>query len=164
MRLIFAALLLFPTIIWACSIPPQTLYQSNEQLVRSTPVITLAKVENREGDGKYNQYEFTFKSTLSLKGKAPDTFILIGYEASNVSEAPADFGDHKKPEFWAFDSGNTIQPGDCTAYGLFSVGQEYLIFLRPKSHYRSYENIKQNDDLWLEVVQLLIEYEKRQPY
>jgi len=95
-----------------------------------------------------------------LKGIDPKVFKLEGYASDRV-KSPGDFSAHQSAEFWALDAGNTIQPGDCVAYGLYELGQEYLVFLRKDSHIRAYENVKTETDLWLRVVKALVEHQAR---
>ena len=152
----------FPALAWACSVPPRTLSDSNEELVRSTRVVVLAKAVSTGGVGPGGFSTFQFEPVRALKGDPPKAFELRGYDSERV-KGPADFASHTDPAFWAYDSGNTIQPGDCIAHGVFQVGETYLIFLREASHYRAYENVRSDGDLWLRVVQLLIDSEKAHP-
>lgn len=152
------AALAFPILTWACTIPPRTLSESNLELVQTTNVITLAKVVGSKSTGPGHFYKFTFETVRALKGTPPRTFELVGYDQSQA-KGPGDFSGHNAPEFWAFDSGNTIQPGDCVAHGIFQSGETYLIFLRKASHYRAYENVRSETDLWLRTVQVLIHAE-----
>jgi hypothetical protein len=144
----------------ACTIRPSALYEGNEDLVRRTPAIVMArvtKIGTTPGDGRGGRgaVDVTFETVSILKGQDPRRFTLKGY-LSNRVEGHGDFAAHGAPEFWAYDVGNTIQPGDCVAYGMFELGQQYLIFLRNDSHVRAYENIRVENDLWLRVVRLLI--------
>ena len=143
----------------ACSVPPRSLFHSNLKLVNSTPVIVLAKAVAASESSSASHYEFRLETIRSLKGQAPKTFSVTGYAAGSMQNSLDDFNGHKQPQFWAFDAGNTIQRGDCVARGIFQVGENYLVFLRKASHTRSYENIRVSDDLWLQVVELLIAHE-----
>lgn len=156
-QLILMTLFFIPASSWACSSPPESLYQTDQKLVKTTPSIVVAEAVSIEGKGEFQKFEFTFKTSRVLKGNPPQSFKIKGYNADLVPNTPSNFDDHQLPAFWALGIGNTIQPGDCTAYGIFSIGQKYLIFLRQTSHIRSYENIQNNDDLWLKVVELLID-------
>ena len=139
----------------SCTILPAHLNDRPADLVDSTPAIVLARAVSFTDPDGGSLATFTFEAVRTLKGNPPKSFRLDGYHAKKVG-SPGDFQQHKDPKFWAFEAGNSIQPGNCQAHGLFEVGQTYLIFLRRDSHYRAYENIRSPEDLWLKVVETLI--------
>ena len=141
----------------ACSIPPDHLYENNEILVRSTPTIVLATPENYQDHPEFHVPVFTFTTNRVLKGTAPQTFELPGYIASNIEQYPKDHDGHLDPAFWAYDAATSIQPGDCIAYGIFQLGEQYLIFLRTESHRRAFEMVRSDQDLWYKAVMRLIQ-------
>jgi len=140
----------------ACLIRPHYLYASNQELVRHTPEL-LSRVSQALTQTPRIARSLTslFETVSVVKGHDPKRFTLLGFVSNRVG-GPGDFDAHKAPEFWAFDVGNTIQPGDCRAYGMYALGQQYLIFLRKDSHVRAYENVKTEQDLWLRVVKVLV--------
>src|SRR5215469_5201837 len=140
----------------ACLIRPHYLYASNQELVRHTPRILIARVTSINANAKDREIvDASFETVSVVKGRDPKRFTLLGFVSNRVG-GPGDFDAHKAPEFWAFDVGNTIQPGDGRAYGMYALGQQYLIFLRKDSHVRAYENVKTEQDLWLRVVKVLV--------
>jgi len=123
----------------ACVIAPNTMWDSNWELVQSSRHIALAKVVGFEQKEKgWVHGEFQFKTTKVLKGKPPSTFTLDGFSYGEIEEAPADFDKHHDPRFWAYNAGNSVLPGDCSAYGIFYKGGEYLIVFREASHPRAF--------------------------
>jgi hypothetical protein len=153
---------------FACVAPRPGMYDRNKELVESSEYIVVAKaikvsVPTQSQATRWPVAEFSFEAVRILKGNPPPRFFLVGMDARKVKGIPKDFNGHRNPDFWAFDGGNTIQPGDCVSYGLFEVGQTYLVFQRKQSHSRSYENIRTKDDLWLAVVDLLVKEQKKEP-
>ncbi|MEW5250574.1 hypothetical protein [Microbulbifer discodermiae] len=156
-RALFFISLLAPATVWACFAPPAYLMESDARLVANTPIIVLATAMNEIPTKEDRLPSFEFQVKEILKGNPPENFTLNGYSAKEQENGPGDFQNHLMPHFWAFNTGNSIQPGDCEAYGLFEVGQEYLIFLRRNSHPRAYEKISTKKDLWYKVIKLLTE-------
>ena len=99
----------------ACLIRPHYLYASNQELVRHTPRILIARVTSINANAKDREIvDASFETVSVVKGRDPKRFTLLGFVSNRVG-GPGDFDAHKAPEFWAFDVGNTIQPGDCRA-------------------------------------------------
>jgi hypothetical protein len=113
-------------------------------------------------------------SRFSLRAIAPE-YSRVGFETRRYfafpwmssselpppdDESPGNFSGHRDPGFWR-DFGwnslrNTYFEGDCRFYGMFKVGEQYLVFLDGPSYPRSYENVKSEDDLWyLTVVDVI---------
>ena len=141
--------------------PPNSLFESDLQLVSSTDAIVLARVIGLESAIYQPQFKrrkavFHFETAEVIKGQPPSLFDLDGFVVADGVDASNDFNGHLNPEFWADHSANSIMPGDCKAYGIFSAGETYLIFLRQQPHVRSFENVRSQDDLWLRVVKLLV--------
>ena len=156
-RALIVLLVILPSISLACTVPPRYLLLTNSELVRNSTSIVLAKaVERGNSENEYIPPEFTFSVEKTIKGKSTKTIKLNGFEANKMGGNPSDFQGHLMPEFWAFDAGNSIQPGDCSAYGLFELGKSYLLILTKESHPRAYEEIKSEDDLWFKTVQVLV--------
>ena len=153
--IIVSILLLLSNQALACSAPPITLMQSDDELVKRTPIIVLATV-TKQTTNKHNS-KFTFRSIKNIKGIAPTSFILDGYEPSenNDRQPSDDFKSHTtKP--WQEGFTNSVMPGDCEAYGYFEKGKTYLIFIVKPTHVRAYEQILSDNDLWLKKVQSLV--------
>lgn len=149
--------LFLPGVAWSCYVPPQHLLDDPADLVARTDSIVLARATAESGHEGDTRSRFSFELIRVLKGEAPEDFILSGFSASEMEHPPGDFHGHRNPEFWVSKIGNSIQPGDCVAYGIFEVGRTYLVFLGNLSHYQAYENIQSDDDLWLEFVEATIE-------
>ena len=146
--------------VYSCVVAPDSMWDSNQELVNSTPHIALARVTDfQPGKTGWVHGKFEFEVIENLKGNPPTTFSLDGYQYGKIEVAPGDFKEHKDPAFWAYDAGNSILPGDCSAYGIFYKGGQYLIFFRDESHPRAFEEIASAKDLWLSVVNLLIQDE-----
>ncbi len=144
----------------ACVVPPTTLLSSDRELISRSPNIALAEISKHESDNSKYIDTFSFTTVKVIRGEVPKTFNLKGYLASE-EENFGDFSKHQQPVFWAFSAGNSVMPGDCSAYGIYEVGKTYLIFFNELSHIRSFEEIKSKDDLWLNVVKLLIKEDDR---
>lgn len=144
----------------ACTIPPETLMQSYEALISRSPNIVLAKVIQQDATQTAKFFKFTFETLEHIQGSAPPVFELTGYSAMEKGQVVGNFSGHREPVFWAFATGNSSMPGDCNAYGHFSVGKTYLIFYGGPSHTKSFEEIASQDDIWLNVVKLLANTEE----
>jgi len=159
LKIIFTTLLIFiSSNSLACFVPPFTLLSSDRELVARSPNIALAKVIKQKKSNYF--YDFTFVKVESIRGEVPKKFTLKGYSTKS-EENLGDFSKHQDPIFWAFASGNSVLPGDCRAYGIFEVSKTYLIFFNETSHVRSFEEIQSKDDIWLNVVKLLVKQDDR---
>ena len=159
--LVVIATLLLPAGSWACSYMPPSLFESDEILVDGADAIVMARVVGFEPEvhrpaSQPRMAVFHFESVQVLKGEPPPRFDLQGFLATEGRDHRGDFEAHSMPEFWARHAANSGMPGDCNAYGMFSEGETYLIFLRKHSHLRAFENIRSEEDLWLKVVRLLV--------
>jgi hypothetical protein len=146
---------------FACSAPYAELFVPDWKIVSKAEGVVLARVVGFEPAVHKPRSErrdaiFHFQTTETLKGQAPQQFDLSGYSALERKDVPGDFDGHRMPKFWADNSSNSVSPGDCESYGIFAVGETYLIFLMKGTHRRGYENIRSEDDLWLQVVRLLV--------
>ena len=156
--LVFAA----PTVANACFAPPPYLSESHHELVLKSQAIVLAKAVKTENDSISGYADFIFEPVEVLKGDPPSRIELHGlkagpYVAEEWNIDGGDYEGHRSPEFWAWSLGNGAMDTACHVSGVFEVGQTYLIFLRDKPHFRAYENIRREDDLWLAVVRLVAE-------
>ena len=41
-------------------------------------------------------------------------------------------------------------------YGIFHLGETYLLFLREQGHIMGFENVRSSEDLWLKVVEQIV--------
>ncbi len=158
--IVFLALI-GPVPTLACSAPYAALFVPDWKAVASAEGIVLAKVVGSEPAiyqprSERREAVFHFETIEVIKAPGPQRFDLSGYEAAKRKKVVGDLDGHRSPEFWADNASNTVSPGDCESYGVFAVGETYLIFLMKGSHRRGYENIRSEDDLWLNVVKLLV--------
>lgn len=156
------AIFLLPAGSWACSVPPNSLFESDDALVQSADAVVLARVVGWDPAVTSPLAErrlalIHFEVEESLKGKAPQRFDLEGFATQETKDPKRDFDGHSMPEFWAGYDTNSVMPGDCKAYGVFESGGLYLIFLRQATHVRGFENVRSDQDLWLRVVRLLVQ-------
>jgi len=151
-----------PLMSSACTIPPPHLSEPHTELVLSAKAIVLAKVVGIKDEESGDSATFIFEPVETLKGVSPANFELYGFKASGATASESgmggeDFEGHSSPLFWAWGLGNSVMLSTCSAYGVFEVGESYLVFLRDNPHLRAYENIREEDDLWLAVIRLVAE-------
>lgn len=146
-RVLLAGLFLMATPALACTAMPNHWRDDPQTMVARTPTIVLAKVTSvrEEGGSSTAQLE----RVRAVRGKPERTFSLEGWVDKKTR---GDFSRHRDPKFWALEVGNTVWPGDCRAYGVFRVGEMYLVFLDGPNYPRSFENIRSRDDLWYRTV------------
>ena len=146
----------------ACFIPPHYLSDHHTELVDTTGTIVLARAieKTRDGTGAV----FVFQTLEILKGQALPQFELYGFEADGwlareieYANRSPDFDGHRSAEFWAWSAGNSTMLTSCFLAGFFELGETYLLFLRDDPHRRAYENIRGDDDLWLQVIRRVVE-------
>ena len=151
-------LLLLSNIAYPCSAAPEGLVEEPRALVNNTSTIVLAKAISFEpvNGGYPNEATVTFEPIRFLKRRHRGEIQVVGQIVTGYHPDPNDFDGHRDPNFWAFSEGNSGTPGDCQAYGVFHIGETHLLFLRPQSNYKSFENIQSPDDFWLQVVERII--------
>lgn len=157
--LLHIAAILIPTSGFTCSYFPEPL--RDKELVSGATSIVLAQVVSFEPAvsrpaSKRKMASFNFVVIETLKGETPTALSLNGFSDRERLDAPGDFTGHRSPAFWAMQSSNSVSPGDCDFYGIFRQQETYLIFIVPGGHPRAFENIRSGEDLWLNVVRLLI--------
>jgi len=157
---ILCLILAMPAFSWACTVPPPYLYVSHHDLVLTSEAIVLAKAVEVRTNTQSEYATFAFETVEVLKGSPPDTFELYGLKAGRYAESNygvdgGDFEGHRSPSFWAWNLGNSAMNTACSTHGVFATGQRYLIFMRDKPHFRAYENIREENDLWLDVIRLV---------
>lgn len=146
-RVLAACLCLMTTPALACSSQPDHWRHDPQTMVARTRTIVLAKVTAMRAEGGWSTAQL--ERVKAVRGKPAGTFSLRG---RTDKRNPGDFSGHKDPRFWALEISNTVWPGDCGAYGVFSVGEMYLVFLDGPNYPRSFENIKSEDDLWYRTI------------
>ena len=146
---------LFKSVL-ACSVPPAGMYEDYHSLVQNTPGIVLAVVVSTgEEKGSFLPV-VTFEIARVLKGRVAEPIRLPGYVIEDPSIPADDYDSHHDPKFWAFTHGNSSTPGDCQMYGIFHLGETYLLFLREQGHIMGFENVRSSEDLWLKVVEQIV--------
>lgn len=146
----------FPANAVSCFAPPVEAVSSPYDLVNDAKYIVLARVESKLGGGAISA-EFLLETQEVLKGEAPRKFTFNGSEPGENLGRSADYDAHTDPEFWASLGGNSTITTFCVVMGIFEVGQSYLVIGTEYGHFKAYENIRSDDDLWLKVVRLLVE-------
>jgi hypothetical protein len=117
--------------------------------------IVLAEAKaNLSSDNR--RTEFLFETKEVLKGDAPESFKLEGFSRRDHVDILEDFDGHTDPQFWAYPYGNSIMTTFCSVMGVFEVGRTYLVIDTDMGHFKGYENIRSEDDLWLKVIRLLV--------
>ncbi len=146
----------------ACFMPPHYLSDHHTELVMTTETIVIARAVERTREG--NGAVFTFQTLEVLKGHALPQFELYGFESDGwlaremgYASRSTDFDGHRSAEFWAWSAGNSAMLTSCFLAGFFELGETYLLFLRDDPHRRAYENIREDDDLWLQVIRMVVE-------
>jgi hypothetical protein len=142
--LFFLCICLTETLL-ACFAPKQEQIVSTQDLVKRTKDIYLAEASGAESK------QTVFKVLKTLKGKQIDAFKL---ESSIImSENETDFHRHTDKSFWE-PSGGRVQIGaDCKLSMSFQKGKKYVIFYNKPYHFKSFELIESDNDIWLAFVQ-----------
>ena len=147
---------LYPAISNSCFAPPEEASSRPLNLVLGANYIVLAEAKERlSGDGGLPT-EFLFETKEVLKGEAPNLFKFHGFSRSENLGASEDFDAHTDPQFWAYSHGNSTITTWCGVFGIFEIGQTYLIINSDSGHFKGYENIRTDDDLWLKVIRVLV--------
>jgi hypothetical protein len=161
-KAIFAVLLLVVALpALACTAPPPDLTKHHRDLVADSSQIVLARALIPRFAG--GELLPAFRSVEVLKGDAASDFVLEsgrGLDASTgvtflFGTHDSDFNGHRDIAFW--DQGLTRQwnDTDCMMRPVFEPGETYLLFV-DHPHWRAYELIGGEDDLWLAAIRNLI--------
>jgi hypothetical protein len=145
----------------ACDGSPPELTKHHRDLVDDTTQIVLARA--RIPKFVAGELRPAFDSIEVLKGEVPEHFVLESRDGLDVSPWGAltfagedsDFDGHRHIAFW--DQGLTRQwnDTDCVMRPRFELGETYLLFI-DHPHWRAYELIRRDDDLWLKAVRSLV--------
>ncbi len=146
-----------PVAAAACEAPPPEHTLATEDLVARAETIVLARSvellgETPEDPGRLWGRTMRFETVEVLKGEAGAEFTA---PVGALAEDDHDFDGHRDPMFW---DGVTLNANDtdCEIYPVYKIGATYLVFLDVQ-HRRGYEQIARSDDLWLGLVQALID-------
>lgn len=135
----------------ACYVPPKEFYWDVKKITKKAENIFIGvPVEYLEPDESFTP-RVKFRVVDTLKGKNKEYFIIEGFKAEGEV---SDFSQHEEAEFWdeAF-AGNVVMPGDCGAYGRFTIGHKYLIFSgKYINHPKAQERIINEEDKWLKKI------------
>lgn len=143
----------------ACFAPPPEYTKHHADLVRDTPNIVLARVagpseEHQEVWGKREQLA-QFINLENIKGETPNDFTIEnGFFAPGQPVPAQDFDGHSQLGFWEKQLTRQWNMPDCAMRPVFLKDRTYLLFLGTP-HWRAYEEIVSDDDLWLRAVREL---------
>ena len=126
----------------ACSFPPREASVSPFELVLGATSIVLATAASKSETDGGERSDFVFESKEVLKGEVPKQFTYNGFVRTEDFGVAADYNAHTDPRFWAYSSGNSSITSWCGIFGVFEVGQTYLIIATEKGHFKAYENIR----------------------
>lgn len=178
MKLVFLPLIfLYASQAFACYGAPQHLVVPYKNLVSRTSRIALAKVvevhplrKERPNHPKFasnmvklpiyeNWVTYVFEVREVIKGDFEKTFEIDSKEVPEISDST--FDDHTDCSFW--QDGRSGNSGDCQLYPLFNLGSEYLVFLDPPYHWKSFERIAHSKtDAWMAAVKAAVSGESKQ--
>lgn len=156
---------------WACFTPALEHTVPWQELVQRTGTIVVAEVLSakpvvratttiNEGNTLYN-----VKVLETLKGsdktKLNTGIDLLGNPPPR--KADNDFTAHQETTFWKDNAGRTIVAPDCSLRPSLVVGAKYLLFVDKPYHVKSFENISNPEDRWLEKVRAEIKLSATAP-
>lgn len=145
---------------YACFAPPPEYTKHHTELVRDTSRIVLARVAGPSGEfqeawGRQAQLA-QFEKIETLKGNVPDFFsIENGFYVSEQPVPEQDFDGHSQLGFWEKQVTRQWNMPDCAMRPAFLHNRTYLLFL-DTPHWRAYEEVSSEDDLWLGAVRRLV--------
>ncbi|MEO0990821.1 MAG: hypothetical protein AAFX00_07725 [Pseudomonadota bacterium] len=144
----------------ACFAPPAEYTKHHTELVRDTSRIVLARVtgpsgESRDVWGRQEQLA-GFEKIEDLKGNVPDFFTIEnGFFVSGQPVPEQDFDGHSQLGFWEKKVTRQWNMPDCAMRPAFLQNRTYLLFM-DTPHWRAYEEVSSEDDLWIGAVRRLI--------
>lgn len=128
-----------------------------EWIVVAEPIQREKRDGKRDNQGRPSQgLVYRMRAIEYVKGNGPKEFIVhhAQQEAANGDShlpAEANYYGHSTSSFWSF-GGRYFNWPDCRIHpGFFFSGQKYLIF-GPLDYNVGFENITDENDLWLEYV------------
>ena len=97
-----------------------------------------------------------FETVEVLRGDVPAKFALGGGRLVDDAQRDyRDFSGHRTLVFWDKQITRTWNAPDCLMHPRFVSGRTYLIFL-DRPHWRAYEEVGNQNDVWLSAVRRLI--------
>jgi len=164
--LVIATLLASPVL--ACVTPPASLTLHHTDLIANSEVIVLARVTGEANGATYDTLDVfqgpplyerplaQFETVENLRGNTPRTFSLSGGSLAGVDyDVHGDFDRHREAVFWDKKMTRQWNDVDCRMYPEFQIGRTYLLFI-DQPHWRAYEEIRADDDLWLAAVRRVL--------
>lgn len=151
----------------ACFAPPPELIKHHSELVADSRQIVWARALEPSNMlarlGLFDEAP-SFKVIEVLKGAVPAQFRLPNgrYAGSNRDNeyVSSDFDKHRDLSVWDHFLTRQWNNSMCEMEPVFEAGESYLIFL-DHPHWRAYEIVRSQDDLWLTAVRNLIEHPGR---
>lgn len=151
-----AVVALHSTTSLGCFAPPAEAGAPPMDLVLGASFVVLAEAKsNLSGDGDLPA-EFLFETKEVPRGDAPKSFKYYGFSRGDNLRKLDDFDGHTDPRFWAYSYGNSTITTWYGVFGVYEIGQTYLIIASEKGHFKAYENVRSENDLWLKVVRHLV--------
>ena len=146
---------------WGCLAPLEEQVVSWQELVKRTSEIVLVEVASEKIQVNSSKLfsngsvRYALKKLKNLKGNSASMIYLKGFPVEKTSRP--DFNSHKDDNFWATATnglGNIT--ADCKILPSFKTGERHLLFLTPPYHFKSFEKVVTDDDLWLRRVEVEI--------
>lgn len=167
MILVFLLLFVSAVPAAACFAPPAEFTRHHGELVADAVRIAWARAlepsSPRSLPGLFGVAP-RFEVIEVLKGDVPDEFTLANGRYSvgpeNDDFLNSDFDGHHDLAVWDRMLTRQWNNSMCQMEPAFVPGETYLIFL-DSPHWRSYEIVRSDDDLWLKAVRNLIENPSR---
>lgn len=143
----------------ACVAPPNEFTKHHTELIERTSTIILARVGGpSEISHKIEKHRklAQFETIEALKGEMPTSFTIPNGLFVSGQPVPAqDFDGHTGLAFWEKLATRQWNTTYCMMLPYFLQDRTYLLFL-DIPHWRGYEEIVADDDLWLGAVKRLI--------
>jgi len=150
----------------ACFAPPPELVKHHRDLVADSATIVLARAlapDSAETGHSLGVATPHFEAVEVLKGEIAPTFSLENGRYLVASEEQefllddfvSDFSGHRDIAVWDRFRTRQWNESDCGMMPRFEPGETYLLF-PDHPHWRAYELIRSEDDLWLTAVRNLL--------
>ena len=150
----------------ACFAPPPELVKHHRDLVADSATIVLARAlapDSAETGHSLGDATPHFEAVEVLKGEIAPTFSLENGRYLVASEEQefllddfvSDFSGHRDIAVWDRFRTRQWNESDCGMMPRFEPGETYLLF-PDHPHWRAYELIRSEDDLWLTAVRNLL--------
>jgi hypothetical protein len=164
--IVFVSVLTIALPAQACFAPPPELIKHHRDLVADSATIVLARAlapVSAETGPSLGDATPRFEAVEVLKGAIAPKFSLANGRylvASNELEFlvrgfMSDFNGHRDIAVWDKRRTRQWNEPDCQMMPRFEPGETYLLF-PDHPHWRAYELIRREDDLWLTAVRNLV--------